>query len=350
MNRAKIATVLGIIVSVASALLGFSDLIGPVAALAFSVVGLAASAAGAALQRSPGSPLVTVLAVLVGVAGAIAPKLAEVNEWWGQIALLVAGVVAAFGRGLFGGGSGGGDDGELPPPGASRFVQRGFALLLIPALALSQIACPFKAKTPGAAKPKPSETVRVAQAFAFGPVAFNTGGEILSILVEDKQLSPEDGRLGYRAVGIAGDVLDKVRPRIQSGQWDQGEVVKIVDDGLADFDALEREGKLGARNPRVREWFDLGRAVLETVKALRPPRSPNLKTIEADSTRPALADDQAETAFTSTLTRIIAVSTPAAIKWVQYRQETDIGVLWEAAERESKALAEANARRLAAAD
>jgi hypothetical protein len=133
----KAMTVLGLIVAITSAALGFTDLIGPSLAFWAGVVGVAASAAGGALAKVTGRGWVTWLGVGVAVVGAVGPELAKANEKWGRVALFVGAIIAALGKGLGGNGP--------KPPDESGFVPRNLAFCLLALAlgfgALSQAAC-----------------------------------------------------------------------------------------------------------------------------------------------------------------------------------------------------------------
>ncbi|MFN7930292.1 MAG: hypothetical protein U0Y68_20670 [Blastocatellia bacterium] len=66
------------------------------------VAGLAFAAAGNAITKYSGNAIFTFFGIGVAALSAVVPSIASVNEKWGRLGLLLATVLAAVGKGIFG--------------------------------------------------------------------------------------------------------------------------------------------------------------------------------------------------------------------------------------------------------
>lgn len=103
MTRQKLITILGVIAAVASAILAQVEVISASTGAIVALVGALAAAAGGALTKFiEGTKAVTVIGVLVAVAGVLAGAGDLVGDKYAQYAAILGTALTAIGKSLFG--------------------------------------------------------------------------------------------------------------------------------------------------------------------------------------------------------------------------------------------------------
>lgn len=330
-NKQRILAWLGFIALAVPLFSSAGDLFSPIILFVLSVVGVAAAAAGQAVEKSTGGRVVTWLAVGVGVFGAVAPLLSQQNAKWGKIAVLVAGVLAMFSKSVVG---------VSIPTGNSNTFQ---VNVLVLALVLSPMAAVKQCGTANA--PKPSQVVVLARVGAFTPIGLDAVSSFIYILARYKKLTNESAVGVLKKLTIVQDKIDAAGKLVASGKFDKNDVRALLKEAGDIFKQAVADGTLGVTNPQTKaEWIAWAEVVAQGIEA-----GYNL----ADALKPlptTIAEDEGkkipETIVATEISEITAAALTASLKVIPIWRSTDAVALWLKMDVESKLFHDNNASRI----